>query len=517
MRRRAPVSLRNRISLVLVSVVAVALLGANLAVFTVASGSIDQQVDENLGRLTGLGEALAMAADAGIPVDRGFSTMSFPRRNSAGERVEYEGLTLEGTGGEYVGLVEPDGSRPISFFVDGMEVTEERLRLPEDLAPEAGEPVYFDTSRETGEQKKSYRARAASQRDGTIVVVAVPTAGADADRQALVRLQVVAGLTVLVLLALLARWLVRVGLRPLARMEQTAERIADGDLTHRVEPSGPDTEISRLGEALNRMLGEIEQAFATKEESERRLLASEQRLRRFVADASHEMRTPLTSIGGYAQLLRRDRISDAQEWTDAATRIEDQAARLTSVVDDLLLLARLDNEAPFRSEVVALAPLAGRVVDDARVVDPDRVIGFEADGAPEVRGDPDALTRVITNLVANACRHTPEGSPVELVVRGPDEVVVDVVDHGEGIPEDIRPQLFNRFFRADQSRSRDRGGAGLGLAIVAGVVEAHDGRCEVLDTPGGGATFRVVLPRAVDEPELDGARQQQPSNRAAAS
>lgn len=505
MRRGAPVSLRNRVSLVLVVVVAVALLGANLAVYTVASDGLDRQLNEQLGRLSGVGETIALALDMGAP--RG--SKPFGKGTPFVDGGGFSGTTVEGEGGEYVGIVEPDGSRPVEFFADGNALAEDNLILPANLAPEPGDPIFFNAEREMDD--KTYRARAAAQEDGTIIVVALPTAGADRARLGLLFVQITTGLTLLLLLALLSRRLVGVGLRPVADMEQAAERIADGDLTHRVEPSGPETEISRLGAALNRMLEEIEEAFEAEAESQRRLVVSEQKLRRFVADASHEMRTPLTSIGGYAQLLRRDRIAGDEERTEAAGRIEDQATRLASLVDDLLLLARLDSEASFSLEIVALEELAGQVVDDARVVDSDRMISFDANGATsegddgeerwEVRGDPDALTRMLTNLVANACRHTPPGSPVEVLIHGTGEeegkpkVVVDVVDHGGGIPPETRPDLFNRFFRADESRTRDRGGAGLGLAIVSGLVTAHDGRCEVLDTEGGGATFRLVLPR----------------------
>jgi two-component system, OmpR family, sensor kinase len=495
MKRGAPVSLRNRISLVLVGVVAVALLGANLAVYALATNGLDQRIDEQLERLGGFTDGMAQAIENGMPlptVDTGFLPPGPPPRPNPAESGE----------GEYIGVVDPNGEQIVSLFIDQADQSEPP-ELPDDLTPQPGEPVVFDTSRIVDGERHPYRMRASTQDNGFTIVVGLPTSGLARDRQALVRLQFVAGLTVLVLLALLTRWLVGVGLRPLAHMELAAERIADGDLTHRVEPSGPQTEISRLGATLNRMLGEIEQAFATKEDSERRLVASEQKLRRFVADASHEMRTPLTSIRGYAQLLRRDRIADAGERTGSAGRIEDQATQLAMLVDDLLLLARLDGsdsgEAPLRFERVDLSQLAGRVVDDARVVDPDRVISFEANGAMEVSGDADGLDRVLTNLVANACRHTPSGSPVELVVHatnGGRDVMVDVVDHGQGIPPEMRPQLFNRFFRADQSRSRDGGGTGLGLAIVASIVAAHGGSCDVHDTPTGGTTFRVVLPRA---------------------
>jgi two-component system OmpR family sensor kinase len=493
MKRGAPVSLRNRISLVLVAVVAIALVGANLAVYALVSQGLDRRVDEQLERMGGFADGMAQAAARGVeppPLDEWlWPPVPAPTQAQNGR-------------GEFFGYVDPNGELVLSLFLDQADQSEPP-ELPDDLAPRSGEPVVFNTSRIIDGEREPYRMRASARGNGFVVVVGLPTSGLARDLRALVRLQVVAGLTVLVLLALLSRWLVGVGLRPLARMDKAAERIADGDLTHRVEPSGPQTEISRFGATLNRMLGEIEQAFAIKEDSERRLRASEQKLRRFVADASHEMRTPLTSIGGYAQLLRRDRIADSGERTDAAGRIEDQATRLAALVDDLLLLARLDGgdsgEAPLRFEPVDISELAGRVVDDARVVDPDREISFEADGAVEVSGDADGLTRVLTNLVANACQHTSSRSPVEVVVHADDDrdVVVDVVDHGQGISPEVRPQLFNRFFRTDQSRSRDRGGSGLGLAIVAGIVTAHGGRCEALDTPGGGATFRVALPRAL--------------------
>jgi two-component system OmpR family sensor kinase len=511
MRRRPPISLRNRISLVLVAVVAIALVAANLVVYAMASRGLDRRVEEHLQRMGEFTDSFVQAINDGEPLPEGTPPPlpQLDRGERPGDRGEYPG-------GQYVGIRLPDGSQPVGFFIDRDfdDADREPPEIPDDLALESGEMVFVDTWGQVDGRRDPYRMRVSALDDGTLTLLAIPTADVDRDRRELAQVQFVAGLTVLVLLALLTRWLVGISLRPLARMEGAAERIADGDLTHRVEPSGPQTEISRFGATLNRMLGEIEQAFVIKEDSERRLRASEKELRRFVADASHEMRTPLTSIRGYAQLLHRDRIDDASERSDAAGRIEGQATRLSALVDDLLLLARLDGDVPLRQQSVDVDQLVGQVVDDARVVDPDRVISFEADGGVTVHGDPDALTRVLTNLVANACRHTPSGSPVEVVVHGDGgrdrvgdgagagaggagEVKVDVVDHGPGVSDELRPQLFTRFFRTDQSRSRDRGGAGLGLAIVAGILTAHGGRCELHDTPGGGATFRVVLPRAL--------------------
>jgi two-component system OmpR family sensor kinase len=292
-----------------------------------------------------------------------------------------------------------------------------------------------------------------------------------------------------VVAAVLKKKLTGLGLRPLRRIEDTASTIAAGDLSQRVDPHSSAKEIVQLGDSLNTMLGRIEDAFDAKE-------ASEARLRRFVADASHELRTPLTSIRGYAELFRRGAADDPVTLARSMERIEGEAGRMSRLVDDLLLLARLDEGRPLERAPMDLAALAADVVHDAAVADPNRVITLEAQVPVGVDGDRERLTQVLVNLLANARTHTPAGTPIEVWVdtRG-DRAVARVVDHGPGVPEAERAMIFNRFHRNDPSRSRDRGGSGLGLAIVDAVVRAHGGSVDLTPTPGGGATFSVELPK----------------------
>jgi two-component system OmpR family sensor kinase len=292
-----------------------------------------------------------------------------------------------------------------------------------------------------------------------------------------------------VLLALgIAAWaIVRVGLLPLDRMGHTAGAIAGGDLSHRVESTDPRTEVGRLGIALNAMLDRLESAFSQRE-------ASEDRLRRFIADASHELRTPLASIRGYAELFRMGAASDPAETARAMQRIEEEATRMGVLVEDLLTLARLDQLPEVPHTEVDLATLARDAVDDARAVAPDREIDVQSDRA-EVLGEAHQLRQVLGNLLRNALVHTPDGTPIEVTVeREGRDARLTVRDHGPGLPTADSDALFERFWRAEGGRERGRAGAGLGLAIVAAIVDAHDGRVEAVNAPGGGAAFIVHLP-----------------------
>lgn len=300
-----------------------------------------------------------------------------------------------------------------------------------------------------------------------------------------------------VLLALgLGAWLViRLGLRPLDRIGATAGAIAAGDLSRRVSPAGGRTEVGRLGLALNAMLGQIEQAFARRQ-------ASEDRLRRFLSDASHELRTPLTSIRGYAELFRRGVTTSPEDTAKAMQRIEEEASRMGILVEQLLALARLDEMPQTVREPVDLAPLVRDAADDAHAVAADREIAVTV--APEVSGDrshhvvsgdPYELRQVLANLMANAMKHTPAGSPIELSLQSEDRIArIEVRDHGPGLPEDAADAVFERFWRSEGGRERGRAGAGLGLAIVAEIVEAHDGHISASNASGGGASFVIELP-----------------------
>jgi two-component system OmpR family sensor kinase len=301
---------------------------------------------------------------------------------------------------------------------------------------------------------------------------------------------------VLVLLAALGTLAVRLGLRPLADVEHTAHRIAEGDLSQRVTGGRPGTEIGRLAESLNGMLSQIEAAFTARE-------ASEATLRRFVADASHELRTPLTTIRGYAELFRQGAVTDEASQVRATSRIEAEATRMGRLVDDLLLLAELDQ--PAESDVVSLEPtdlavLASDAAADARAADPARNISYV--GPPSdvpVPVDGDRLRQVLANLLTNAIVHTPPGSPVAVTLTTTATTArLEVSDRGPGIAADDAARIFERFYRTDTGRSRARGGTGLGLAIVQAVVTAAGGVVTCHSTPGEGTTFTVELPRSKD-------------------
>jgi two-component system, OmpR family, sensor kinase len=325
---------------------------------------------------------------------------------------------------------------------------------------------------------------------GNYAVLAIPLTDEHSTLEQLLQLELVVGLGVVVATAILAWLIVTFGLRPLQRMGATAGQIAAGDLSRRVEPATPRTEIGRLGLALNAMLSQIESAFAQSK-------ASEQRLRRFIADASHELRTPLTSIRGYSEMLRRGAAESAADSELARRRIEEESVRMTALVDDMLLIARLDQGRPLETGPVNLQAIARDAVDDARVVAPQREITLNAASPIVVNGDDTRLRQVVGNLVRNALVHTPPTSPIEVSVATEDSVArMSVADHGSGLEAEDAQRIFEPFYRADPSRSRDSGGAGLGLSIVTAVVAAHGGHVKVKETSGGGATFEVELPLA---------------------
>jgi two-component system, OmpR family, sensor kinase len=340
------------------------------------------------------------------------------------------------------------------------------------------------------------------QQDGAFVQVALPLEDVEKATARLRLLVVLFGLMVTVACAVLGWLAIRRAFAPLTGVEKTAAAIAAGDLSRRVPPYPPTTEVGRLTSALNGMLAQIEAAFRARQ-------ASENRTRRFAADASHELRTPLAAIRGYAELYRQGAVRGEADVARTMSRIEDEARRMGVLVEDLLLLARLDEQRPARTDPVDLAVLAGDAVHDARGLAPDRtvrLVGVLPGRGPEpsvVTGDENRLRQVVANLLANAVRHTPAGSPIEVAVgrEGP-LAVLEVRDHGPGIPPDHAEKVFERFYRVDSSRARGQGGgSGLGLSIVAAVAAAHGGRVGVAPTPGGGATFRLELPAAPDAPD----------------
>jgi two-component system OmpR family sensor kinase len=350
-----------------------------------------------------------------------------------------------------------------------------------------GSQIRLFTTGSTGDLR--YRAIAAPvTNDGGTIVVAIPLTDVADTLHRLVGVEAIVVFGVLLLAAVSALGLVRLGLRPLTDIEETAGAIASGDLSRRVTPAEPDTEVGRLGLALNAMLAQIEAAFAER-------TASEQRLRRFVADASHELRTPLTSIGGYAQLFRHGAVDHPEDLAKTMERIEREAARMGVLVEDLLLLARMDEGVAVSRTRFDLAALAARAVEDARAADPDHPVTLEAPVPVLVEADENRLKQVLDNLLANARAHTPAGTAATVRVSERDgAAVLEVADEGPGVPPEDRARVFERFYRADPSRTRSAGGgAGLGLAIAAEIARAHGGTLELVPMETG-ATFRLTIP-----------------------
>ena len=393
-----------------------------------------------------------------------------------------------------VRFMPTDGSTPFEVNPTGEELHPDIPTLALD-DPRVQDGTLF-TVRSTDGQVR-WRVVPGQLRDGSATfAVAVPLRGVDTTIQQMLRFAALTGLAAIASCAILGWYGVRRAFRPLTQIEDTAAAIAAGDLTRRIpEPAAKD-EVTSLSRSLNAMLAQIEQSFAVRE-------ASEERMRQFVADASHELRTPLAAVRGYAELFRQGAVTEPEDVAATMRRIEDEAIRMGGLVDDLLLLTRLDSQRPFERGPVDLTVLAADAVQDARALDPSRrvrLLGLSGDLEPTtVEGDEARLRQVVTNLVGNAVNHTPSGTSIEIAVGkdGAGRAKLEVRDHGEGVDPVKARRVFERFYRADPSRGRRNGGGnGLGLAIVAAIVSAHGGRVGVAATPGGGATFVVDLPTA---------------------
>jgi two-component system, OmpR family, sensor kinase len=345
------------------------------------------------------------------------------------------------------------------------------------------------------------------------LVIAVDLGPVNQEIQRLILIELSVGAAILLVVALAGVAIVRANLRPLDDIELTAGQIAAGHLDHRIPERDPHTEIGSLGRSLNTMLSHLESAFHDREQSEEAAHRSEERMRRFIADASHELRTPLTTLRGFAEYYRQRGGMPASaagmspaELDRIMHRLESEASRMGLLVEDLLQLARLDQQRPLDMHPVDLLTLAADAVQDARMVSPDRKVDLTvAPGAAFlVEGDEQRLRQVIGNLVNNALTHTPATAAVSVSIAsgtlksGVPAVVLDVVDDGPGMTGEQAQRVFERFYRADAARSRASGGTGLGLAIVAGLVRAHGGEVSVKTAPGDGADFRVKLPLSPD-------------------
>ncbi len=474
-------SLRSRLIAVLLVVAAAGLLVLAVVTYTEQRsfqyGRIDEQLQSALPAMEH-----QLAEDAGRPDafgGPGFDGGAGPGR---GGRPRPGDVRLPpGTYGERRDASGQRSGDPLVISYG------ESALAPPDL-PESVPREEVFTVAARGDDDLRYRVRAAPEPGGGTIVAAVPLAEVDETLDRLLRVEALVIAGVLILLGIVASLLVRLGLRPLDRMGATAGAIAGGELSHRVSPATPKTEVGRLGLALNAMLDRLEDAFAKRAESE-------DRLRRFLADASHELRTPLASIRGYAELFRMGAAGDPADTGRAMRRVEEEAARMGVLVEDLLTLARLDELRDTVREPVDLAAVAGDAVEDARATAPDRAITLRAGPDATVLADSHQVRQVLANLLGNALVHTPAGTPVEIdVKRAGADVQIDVRDHGPGLPNGDPQVLFDRFWRSEGGRERGKAGAGLGLAIVAGIVEAHHGRLHAADAPGGGACFSVSFP-----------------------
>ena len=463
-------SLRGRLLIGVISLVIIGLLVANVATYLSLQNVLVSRVDSQLR--AGVDE---VANVLGAPVRGSIQRTSFP----AGTVAE---------------LLAPDGSvaevKVVGSGFSSATASPVTPVIPRTL-PNAGSDTPaspFDVKGSDGATQFRMTDWPEGRFGGQFIVLAIPLTEVHTTLRGLLVLETLVSAGVVALTALLALLIIEVGLRPLRRMGAVAGEIAAGDLTRRVEPATSNTEIGRLGLALNAMLSQIEAAFEQR-------TASERRLRRFIADASHELRTPLTSIRGYSEMLRRGAAESPADADVARRRIEEESVRMTTLVDDMLLIARLDQGRPLDSAPVDLQVIAQDAAADARAVAPKREITLSAPESVVVSGDDTRLRQAVGNLVRNALVHTPAGSPIEIAVTTQNGTArLSVADHGSGLRAEERDRIFEPFYRADPSRSRDRGGAGLGLSIVNAVVVAHGGRVEVKETSGGGATFSVELP-----------------------
>ncbi|MBN2204908.1 MAG: HAMP domain-containing protein [Thermoleophilia bacterium] len=468
-------TLRLRLLLALVGLVAVALLIADATTYFSLRSFLVDRVDQQLEEArTPVGFDLAAEAQlSDVPLD---GDARRPRRlppGTYGELRDADGETLAAVTYSYSDVEQPTPALP----------------SPLPGAARAGITL-FSTGSNAGESVR-FRVLVQGFPDiERVFIVAVPLTDVQQTLSRLLFIELLVTVLALAGLGALSWWLVKRELRPLEAMATTAGVIAAGDLSRRVEPAEPKTEVGRLGLALNRMLEQIEQAF-----DERR--HSEEKLRRFVADASHELRTPLTSVRGYAEVFRRGARDDPEDLETAMRRIEDESRRMGVMVDELLLLARLgEGRRPERAPV-DLARVVADCVGDAGLAEPERAadLSLESPETLVVTGDDTQLRQVVTNLVGNAVRHTPEGTPirVRLGLTG-GEARLSVADEGPGLAPEHAARVFEPFYRADPSRARETGGAGLGLAIVAAIVADHGGTVDVESVEGEGATFTVRLP-----------------------
>lgn len=464
-------SLRGRLLLAVGAVALVALVVADVATYSALRSFLYERVDQTL-------DSAHRVLESGVDVRGG--GIYYEVRDDAGNVLRHGGAGRFGEEytpklpGRITGL---SGGAPATGFGPGPG--------PGGGGPEARRHLVVHSAESGG---PPFRVLASSLAGGGQLIIATPLNEVTGTLHRLFRIELAVTLAALVGAGLLGWSLVRVGLGPLEEVEATASAIAEGDLDRRVPGEDATTEIGRLARTLNVMLGKIQSAFSARD-------ATEARLRRFVADASHELRTPLAAVSAYAELFDRGARDNPEDLRRAMSGIRIETARMGGLVEDLLLLVRMDEGRPFEQKPVELVALSAEAVDAARAMGPAWPITLVAAAPVEVVGDHSRLRQVVDNLLSNVRSHTPPGTSATVTVaKDGDHAVLSVTDNGPGMTEEQVSRAFERFYRADPSRSRLHGGAGLGLAIVAAIVETHGGTVEAVSPSGGGATFTARLP-----------------------
>ena len=518
-------SLRLRLLLAVGAIAIVALVVADFATYSALRTSLYNQVDQQLAQQrahlvqtpTGLVFNGCVPHDLG---DGGTGAGAGAENSGNSGNTGNTGAVTPAAGGSdqfpnifsisYFGVV----TAKKSAVVDGVECPAYvddhpyRPQLPVPMTgfstqPDGSQVAYF-TAASIAPGGPTFRVRAEKLTGNLVQVQAQPLVDENSTLHTLflTELAVTAGALVLALAG--GWWLVRLGLRPLEDVERTADSIAAGDLDQRVPGGDQATEVGRLARALNVMLERIQAAFAARVASESRLRENEQHLRQFVADASHELRTPIAAVSAYAELFERGGSQHSEDLPRIVSGIRTETARMDRLVSDLLTLARLDEGVPMQVAPVELVALASESVRTAAAVGPEWPVQFSAARPVEVTGDKDRLRQVLDNLLANVRAHTPPGTTATVHVdQVGDHAQIEVRDTGPGMPEEDARRVFERFFRADPARARTRGGSGLGLSIVSAIVTAHGGTVTATSAPGEGLVVTVLIPVSSVQPVVD--------------
>ncbi len=504
-------SLRSRLLVAIGVIALVALSIADVVTYSALESFLYQQVDQKLDashggyeRALNLGEVITRCPAPGQLQPGGGSAVGSPLEPDSGppsNGIQIPAVEVRSHSGGVV------GSQSCPAYAEGTAYTPQ---IPQTItgfstAPDGTRVAYFDAP-STKADGPTFRVRASTLSNGNYLIVAQPLGdtGSTLHHLLLIELAVTGGAVVVALLGGL--WLVRLGLRPLRDMERSAVSIAAGNLTERVPGENDSTEVGRLARTLNVMLSRIESAFSARLASERRLRASEAQLRRFVADASHELRTPISAISAYAELFGRGASEQKEDLERLMGGIRSETSRMEHLVADLLLLARLDEGRPMERHSVDLVALCADAVHTASTVGPRWPLTFRASEPIEVMGDATSLRQVIDNLLGNVRAHTPAGTAAQVTLtRDAAGVTIAVADSGPGMEPEEAEHVFERFYRSDPSRSRAHGGSGLGLSIVSAIVAAHGGSVSAEGRIGSGSTFTVHLPVVPPEGAEDSA------------